>query len=143
MEKTTTVSKRTMYEALIRYATTGEMTYDTDDGVVAITNEELETFFANEIELLDKKAAKARERAAVKKVEDPLLDAVRNALGTEFESIAEITARVDIADATLSKVIYRLRTLIEEGTAEKQNIKIAGSDGKNRSVVGYRRVAQV
>lgn len=136
MEKMT---KRNVYEALINYATTGVMSYDGNE----VTAEALAAFAENEIALLDKKAAKAKERAATKKAEgDELTDAVRAAMSTEtFEPIAEIAARIEGEDVTVAKVTYRLTQLVKNGEAEKQELTIPGGEGqKARKVQGYKLI---
>ena len=133
MEK---ITKREMYEAIIVMAAGGEMKYDKDAFI---------DFCQNEIALLDKKAAKAKEAAAKKRAEgDELTDAVRAALSTEeFEPIAEIAARIEGPDVTVSKVTYRLTQLVKNGEAEKQEISVAGGEGqKARKIQGYRAIAQ-
>lgn len=133
MEKLT---KRSVYEALINYATTGVMSYDGNE----ITAEDLAAFAENEIALLDKKAEKAKERAAIKRAEgDALTDAVRNALTSEFEPIADIAARIEGDDVTVSKITYRLGQLVKNGEAEKDQLTIPATETtKMRKVVGYR-----
>ena len=136
MEKMT---KRNVYEALINYATTGVMSYDGNE----VTAEALAAFAENEIALLDKKAAKAKERAATKKAEgDELTEAVRAAMSTEtFEPIAEIAARIEGEDVTVAKVTYRLTQLVKNGEAEKQELTIPGAEGqKARKVQGYKLI---
>ena len=67
MEK---ITKREMYQALIRFAETGVMSYPAkEDGVddPIVTNEELKAFAENEIVLLDKKLNKAKENAKKKR----------------------------------------------------------------------------
>lgn len=139
MEK---ITKREMYEALITLATTGVLAYEGEDGRVEIMGDELKAFAENEIELLDKKAAKAKERAATKRAEgDELTAAVRDALSDEFESIADIAARVEGADVSVAKVQYRLGQLAKNGEAEKSELTIPASEGgKARKLVGYRRM---
>ena len=66
MEK---ITKREMYQALIRFAETGVMSYPAkEDGVddPTVTSEELKAFAENEIILLDKKLNKAKENAKKK-----------------------------------------------------------------------------
>ena len=136
MEKMT---KRNVYEALINYATTGVMSYDGNE----ITAEALAAFAENEIALLDKKAVKAKERAAQKRAEgDELTDAVRAAMSTEnFEPIADIAARIEGEDVTVAKVTYRLTQLVKNGEAEKQELTIPGGEGqKARKVQGYKLI---
>ena len=139
MEKMT---KRNVYEALINLGTNGNLTYTTDEGEVEITGEDLVAFAENEISLLDKKAVKAKERAAAKRAEgDALTEAVFNVLTEEFEPIADITVRVEGEDVSLAKVGYRLRTLAAAGRAEKTELTIPATEtSKTRKVVGYRKV---
>ena len=97
----------------------------------------------SEIALLDKKAAKAKETAAKKRAEgDELTDAVRAALSNEqLEPIADIAARIEGEDVTVSKVTYRLTQLVKNGEAEKGEISIPGGEGvKARKIMGYRLI---
>lgn len=128
MEKLT---KRSVYEALLKMVETGTL---------EITEDELKTFCENEIALLDKKAEKAKERAATKRAEgDALTDAVRGALTGEFKSIADIAARIEGEDVTVAKVQYRLGQLAKNGEAVKEQITIPGSEGqKARKVMAYK-----
>jgi ElaB/YqjD/DUF883 family membrane-anchored ribosome-binding protein len=129
MEKMT---KREIYAQLITLADTGKM---------ELSDADLKAFAEKEIELLDKKAAKAKEAAAKKRAEgDELTDAVRAALSDDtFEPIAEIAARIEGADVTVAKVTYRLTQLVKNGEAEKQEITIPATEdgGKARKIQGY------
>ena len=139
MEKMT---KRNVYEALINYANSGVMAYAADEGDVVVTTEALAAFAENEIALLDKKAVKAKERAATKKAEgDELTEAVRAAMSTEeFEPIADIAARIEGEDVTVAKVQYRLTQLVKNGEAEKEQITVPGGEGqKARKIMAYKR----
>ena len=139
MEKMT---KRNVYEALINYANSGVMAYAADEGDVVVTAEALAAFAENEIALLDKKAIKAKERAATKRAEgDELTDAVRAAMSAEeFEPIADIAARIEGEDVTVAKVQYRLGQLVKNGEAEKEQITIPGGEGqKARKIMAYRK----
>ena len=102
-------------------------------------------FCDKEIASLDSKAAKAKERAAAKKAEaDGLTDLVAAALTDEFQVIADIAAAVaeSDADATVSKVTYRLGKLVEAGKAEKTQVTIPATEGsKARKVQAYRALA--
>ena len=126
------ITKREMYEAIIEMVNGGEMKYDATEFVA---------FCENEIALLDKKAVKAKERAAVKRAEgDELTAAVEAVLGDEFEVIADIAARVKGEDVTVAKVTYRLGQLVKAGKAEKTEMTLAGKEGqKARKVVAYKR----
>ena len=85
------ITKREMFEAIKAGCTTGNWT---------VSDTEVAEFCENEIALLDKKAAKAKERQAEKKAAgDELTDAVKAALTNEFAVIADIAAKV--ADAVI------------------------------------------
>ena len=130
MEK---ITKREMFEAIKETFETGSCKFD------AAT---VMAFCDKEIASLDAKAAKAKERAAAKKAEaDVLMDQVRDALTGEFQTIADIAAAVAEvnADATVSKVTYRLTKLVEAGDAEKTDVTVPGVDGaKARKVKAFR-----
>ena len=133
MEK---ITKREMYEAIKETFETGSCKFDAAT-VVA--------FCEKEIASLDAKAAKAKERAAAKKAEaDVLMDQVEAVLTDEFQVIADIAAAVaeTNADATVSKVTYRLGKLVEAGKAEKNQVTIPASENsKARKVQAYRALA--
>lgn len=131
------MTKREVLEAIKDAFVTGETKLDTDV-IVA--------FCDKEIAALDTKAAKAKERAAAKKAEaDVLMDQVAGALTDEYQTIADIAASVieDNADATVSKITYRLTKLVEAGVAEKTQVTIPATEGsKARKVQAYRAIAQ-
>ena len=132
MEK---ITKREMFEAIAEAMETGECKINPTD-VIAFCNKE--------IEALDKKAAKAKERAATKRAEgDELTDAVRAVLSTdEFEPIADIAARIEGEDVTVAKVQYRLKVLVDNGEAVKEQITVPGVDGgKARKIMAYKKNA--
>ena len=132
MEK---ITKREMFEAIKETFETGSCKFD------AAT---VMAFCDKEIASLDSKAAKAKERAAAKKAEaDVLMDQVRDTLTGEFQTIADIAANVAEvnADATVSKVTYRLTKLVEAGEAEKTDVTVPGVDGgKARKVKAFRAI---
>ena len=113
--------------------TTGE--FDIDPELIA-------QFCKDEIALLDKKAAKAKERNAAKAAEaDTLLAFVEAALSTdEFKTIKDITDAVLVYDpeATTSKVTNRLTKLINAEIAEKQEVSVTGANGTKAKRQGYR-----
>lgn len=130
------ITKREMFEAIKTGCTTGNWT---------VSDAEVAEFCENEIALLDKKAAKAKERAAVKRAEgDELTDAVRAALTDEFAVIADIAAKVAEIygeDATVAKVTYRLGQLVKNGEAENTDVKVAGGEGqKTRTIKAYKLI---
>ena len=106
-------------------------------------NEDIVAFCDNEISLLEKKAAKAKEAAAKKRAAgDELTDAVYAAVSTEnFEPIPEITAKISGPDVTISKVTYRLTQLVKAGKVEKTEVTIPGGEGvKARKVMAYKAI---
>lgn len=110
-------------------------------GTTEISWEDIVKYAENEIELLDKKASKAAERAAAKRVEgDELQEVIYEALSEDFEPIADILARIDGEDVTAAKAAVRLRRLVDAGKAEKSEIKVKPEGGKTRTLVAYRRV---
>ena len=128
------ITKREMFEVIKAGCTTGEWT---------VSDTEVAEFCENEIALLDKKAAKAKERQAEKKAAgDELTDAVRAALTDEFTIIADIAAKVAETygeDATIARVTYRLTQLVKNGEAENGDVKVEGGEGqKTRTIKAYR-----
>lgn len=90
------------------------------------------------IDQLDHKAEKAKENAAKKKAEgDALTEAILAAVTSEFETIADIAARIEGEDVTASKIAYRLNAQAKAGKLEKGEMTLAGEKGK-RKVVAYR-----
>lgn len=136
MEKMT---KRNVYEALVNLANGTGLVYEAEGEMVVVTNEALLAFAENEIEQLDKKAAKAKERAAAKKAEaDELMIKVKAVLTNEFRTLPEITADIEDEEVSVAKVQYRLSQLVKAGEAEKTDITVEGEDGKKRKVKGYK-----
>ena len=128
------ITKREMFEAIKVGCTTGEWT---------VSDVEVAEFCDNEIALLDKKAIKAKERAAEKRAAgDELTDAVRAALTDEFAVIADIATKVAETygeDATVARVTYRLTQLVKNGEAENGDVKVEGGEGqKTRTIKAYR-----
>lgn len=127
MEKTK-VTKKDFYNEIISVFEGSESSMNAED-VIA--------FCKKEIDALQKKAEKAKERAAEKKAEqDELFETVKNALSAdEFETIADITAKINDEDVTTYKVTYRLNALVKAGLAEKQEISV-----DKRKLMGYKAV---
>lgn len=101
-------------------------------------------FCDKEIEAIDTKAAKAKERAAIKRAEgDVLRDAVQAVLSDEPMTVAEIIAALpeSIEEVTPSKVVNRLSRLADEsvGIVIKGKTSIPNEDGKGkRNLTTYR-----
>lgn len=133
MEK---ITKREMYEALVAYAEATDMEVQVGEAVVTATD--FVAFATKEIEQLDKKAVKAKERAAAKRAEgDALTDAVLAVLTGEFQTAADVAAQIEAEDATVAKVSYRLGALVKDGKAVKEDIKV-DREGKKAVLKGYK-----
>ena len=133
MEK---ITKREMFEALVAYANACEMDVEIND--TAVTSADFVAFATKEIEQLDKKAVKAKERAAAKRAEgDALTEMVLNVLTADFQTAADVAAQIEDEEATVAKVSYRLGALVKEGKAVKEDIKV-DRDGKKAVLKGYR-----
>lgn len=105
--------------------------------IVAATDtadkDNLLAFIDTNIAQLDAKAAKAKEKAAEKKVEgDELREKIVACLTTEPKDIATILDEVGDEELTRAKVTARLAQLINLGTATKEVTKTA--DGKKATV---------
>ena len=112
---------------------------------VDIENEAFVEFCQDQIADLDKKAAKAKERAAAKKAEsDELTDLVHSVLTDEYQTIADITVVVaeTVPDVSASKITARLTKLFNTGVIEKEQISIEDSEGKKRKCMAYRLISQ-
>lgn len=137
MNKVERVTKRDYFEAIIEAMKTGE---------VKMELEKIIEFCENEITLLDKKAIKAKERAATKKAEaDDLMDKVYAVLSdTEFMTRnAVMDALGDMPeDVTISKVGARLTKLVDAMKVEKSEQTVANAEGKKSKCMGYRKIAQ-
>ena len=132
------VTKKEVLNAIVEAVVAGVV----DFGAITegkISNDAVQAFAENEIGLLEKKAAKAKAKAAEKKAEaDELQVAVQAALTDEFAPIADIAARIEGEDVTVSKVTYRLTQLVKAGIAEKEEIKVSAEGEKTRKIMGYR-----
>lgn len=105
--------------------------------IVAATDtadkDNLLAFIDTNIAQLDAKAAKAKEKAAEKKVEgDELREKIAACLTIEPKDIATILDEVGDEELTRAKVTARLAQLINLGTATKEVTKTA--DGKKATV---------
>lgn len=116
--------------------------------IAAAMSEDIEVveFCEKEIAALDRKAEKARERAAKKRAAgDELKTAVAGVLTNEFRTAADIAEDLiasgfenDGEVPSAAKVIYRLNALVKDGVAEKTDITIETSEGKKSTRKAYR-----
>ena len=101
----------------------------TVEGVEVENKEDLLTFIDRELELIENKSVKAKERAAEKRAEgDELRAAVKSILTTENQTIDEIFGQIEGEDLTRAKIVARLTQLVKTGEAKKEEVK--SEDGK-------------
>lgn len=132
-----TFSKREFFTAVANFAETGVLAYTKDEGTVTISVEDAKAFATHEIDLLDRRAAKAKETKAAKAAEpDEFEDAILEALTDEFKTAGDIVAAIGNEDLSVSKAVYRLNALVEDGRAVKEDIKIEGVKGTRK---GFKR----
>ena len=95
--------------------------------------EELKNFVTHEIEMIENKAEKAKTYKR-KKTADVLKEQIYTKLDAlEFRTIHDIVSDFNDADITAAKVSARLTSLVKEGLAIKEEIKI-----ENRKLMGYK-----
>ena len=124
MEKTVKITKKDNFIAIVNVLEDAGRT-------------DLADVIKHEIELLENKAAKAKETAAKKKVEgDALRDAVQAVLTDELCTIADITAKIEGEDVTAAKVQFRLNALVNAGIARKEQVVVGEGDAK-RKLMAY------
>lgn len=106
-----------------------EMLKTTVEGIEVENKEDLLTFIDRELELIENKSVKAKERAAEKKAEgDELRAAVKAILTTENQTIDEIFGQIEGEDLTRAKIVARLTQLVKSREAKKEEVK--SEDGK-------------
>ena len=121
MEKKMT--KKEMFGLLLELLETAEVA----------EREELKNFVAHEIEMIENKAEKAKTYKR-KKTADVLKEQIYTKLDAlEFRTIHDIVSDFNDADITAAKVSARLTSLVKEGLAIKEEIKI-----ENRKLMGYK-----
>ena len=110
-----------------------EMLKDIVTATDTADKDNLLAFIDTNIAQLDAKAAKAKEKAAEKKVEgDELREKIAACLTTEPKDIATILDEVGDEELTRAKATARLAQLINLGTATKEVTKTA--DGKKATI---------
>ena len=88
---------------------------------------DIEEFCEVQIEQLNRKAEKAKERKADKAAKgDALKDAIAAVLTEDLQTAADITEKVLDAGEAVSraKVVARLTKLVKEGVAGKMQVKV-------------------
>lgn len=122
------ITKRDYYEMLKEIVTNSNV-----EGA-----SELVEFIDKQVALIDTKAEKAKARNAEKKANgDELRDAVQAILTDEFQTIDAIVAQIAGEEITKAKVTARLTSLVNNGIAEKADVK----DDEGRKLKAYKLVA--
>lgn len=92
-------------------------------------------FIDRQVEILENKAVKSKERAAEKRAAgDELRGNIKSVLTNEYQTADEITSLIGDETVTKAKVIARLSQLVKLGEAEKTDVKTED----NRTVKAYR-----
>lgn len=96
---------------------------------------ELVEFITKQINSIDAKAAKAKEKAAEKRAEgDELRAAVKAVLTEELQTAETILSQIEGEELTKAKIVARLTQLVKNGEASKEEVKT--EEGKK--VMAYR-----
>lgn len=99
--------------------------------------EQIVEFINKQIEALDAKAERAKERAEKQKIKgDELREIVRGVLTNDFQTIDEITAQIEVDGITKAKVTARLTQLVNAEIATKDIVKTTD----DRKVMAYKLV---
>lgn len=99
--------------------------------------EMLVEFVDEQIEQIQAKAEKAKQRAAEKRAEgDALRNTIQSLMTNEWQSIDDIFNQIDDEEVTRSKITARLTQLIKAGIIEKEPQK---SETGNKQMV-YRLI---
>ena len=125
MSEVKKVTKKENYEMLL------EIVENSNSEIKA----ELVEFITKQIESIDAKAAKAKEKAAEKRAEgDELRAAVKSVLTNELQTAEMILGQIEGEELTKAKITARLTQLIKAGEAVKEEVKT--EEGKK--VMAYR-----
>ena len=127
------ITHKMILEAIKAMAEDGNM--HIEDFSPELTDTAVAEFCANELNKMEKKRERDREASEKKKMEDAVLDAVRNAMTEDFQTVSDIVNTINNEEITNNKAIHRLTVLAKEGFIEKKEQYIDG-----RRVMTYRKV---
>lgn len=114
MSEVKKVTKKENYEMLM------EIVENSNSEIKA----ELVEFITKQIESIDAKAAKAKEKAAEKRAEgDELRAAVKSVLTEELQTAETILSQIEGEELTKAKIVARLTQLVKNGEASKEEVK--------------------
>lgn len=107
-------------------------------GDVTVTADDIKDFVETSLTQLENRAAKAAERAAQRKTEgDAVRAAIKDVIGEDPMTIAEIIEAVGDPDLTPAKAIARLTQLCKLGEIFKADTKKDGRSLKVYSTVPF------
>ena len=86
---------------------------------------------------METKNAKAAEKRAEKRNEDPLRNVVLSVVSGQWQTADDIAAQIEGDDVTVGKVRARLTALVKDGLVNKQSAKAEDADGKKRDKMVY------
>ena len=133
MEKTAKITKAMVLNAIRLVAENGAADFGDE-----VSTEDVIAYCDTTLEQMANKQAKAKARAAVKKVEsDELRDFVATLLTETAQTRDEIFAQIEdeSGELTVNKVGAKLTALVNAGVAVKEPVKIEGIKG---SRMGYK-----
>lgn len=105
----------TMLKDIVRGDSNSEMTN---------SQYELIEFIDKQIEAIETKAEKAKEKAAEKKANgDELREVVQSVLTNEYQTIDAIASQINGEDVTKAKITARLTSLVKAGLATKSDLR--------------------
>lgn len=105
----------TMLKDIVRGDSNSEMTN---------SQYELIKFIDKQIEAIETKAEKAKEKAAEKKANgDELREVVQSVLTDEYQTIDTIVSQIEGEDITKAKITARLTSLVKAGLATKSDLR--------------------
>lgn len=114
MSEVKKVTKKENYEMLL------EIVENSNSEIKA----ELVEFITKQINSIDAKAAKAKEKAAEKRAEgDELRAAVKAVLTEELQTAETILSQIEGEELTKAKIVARLTQLVKNGEASKEEVK--------------------
>lgn len=107
-----------------------------------VSKEDIENYAYKTIEQMKDKDNKAKIRQAKQKYDDIILWQVKKVLADEYQTITQIAEAIPNTlydnnhkeiEVTKAKIVARLTTLVKDGYAEKEEVKV-----ESRKVMAYR-----
>ena len=94
-------------------------------------------FAEKKIAQLDRRNVSAKRRADAKReAGNEITEGIFNVLSTEHMTRSQV-AEAFGGELSVAKVGARLNQLVNSGRVQKENIKVAGTDGKTKTAVAY------